>query len=82
MITNVRLYECLSAVDYYYLDENGEVEEGACSNLVYTDDNYYLVEWCEGTGERVGVSAMQEKQFLALADALAFYKEMKAKENK
>lgn len=76
MITNVKLYECAGAVDYYALDENGQASGD--SNLVYTGNSHYLVEWCD---EREGVSAIQERQFPALIDALAFYKEMKERDN-
>lgn len=78
MITDVRLYDAQCAVDYYQLDENGEQDERACSNLIYTDDNYYLVEWYD---KDVCISA-QEQKFESLEEALKFYKEMKAKENK
>lgn len=73
MIAGVRLYECMEAVDYYTIDENGEGDE--CGNLVYTGDSHYLVEWYEGD-----TPTTQERQFPTLIDALAFYKEMKAKE--
>lgn len=78
MVTDVKLYDCQCAIDYYELDENGEQNPKACSNLVYTNDVYYAVEWYD---KDVCISA-QEQQFSKLEDALKFYKEMKAKENK
>lgn len=76
MINSVRLYEVQHANDYYELDEKGEQDPRACSNLVYTDEWEYLVEWYD---EDVCIQA-QERTFGRLEKALEFYKQMKAEE--
>lgn len=78
MITDVKLYEVQCAEDYYELNEKGEQDERACSNLVYTDNNYFLVEWHD---ENIGVYTLEQK-FNGLVEALNFYKIMKAKEGR
>lgn len=78
MITDVKLYDCQCAVDYYELDEDGNRDERRGSNLIYTDDNYYLVEWCE---EGFNVSITRQ-EFHTLDEALKFYKMLKAQEGK
>lgn len=39
-----KLYEVLSARDYYVIEDGRTAEVG---NLIYTDDNFYCVEWWE-----------------------------------
>lgn len=75
MITDVKLVEAQCAIDFYELDEQGE-PTNLPSNLVYTDDVYYIVEWHE-EGKPVSTS---EQRFYSLDEAMKFYKEMKAKE--
>lgn len=79
MIIDVKLYEKQYAVDYYELDELGEPNDALGSNLVYTDDVEYMVEWGEKTD---GCTMMKNKRYTSLEEALAFYKDMKAREDK
>lgn len=56
------LYEVLPARDYYAIEDGHKSEVG---NLVYTDDNFYCVEWWEK--DDVGIHS-KDFQTLELAN--------------